>query len=868
MADPTSTPNDSLIDIVHRVLAEHGPLSEDELLDELDALGVELDDDPEPALEEALDEGDGRVALLADNRYAALPELLAGRVFTHRVTAEEATHDVLAMSPDLDPLIALDDNPTYQRLTDGSPVTSVFPPLDADVLTERGIPDDVLGDGFGLLLAPGTLPRLGVGAGDLLALRVTPTGLDAHLADEPTTDLDQLARVGKALIAVLEMGEPLEADVVVWTACAAEPALCREPLPPLGEVFEACGLARHGDWAAREGFDFGQWRIANRKHLIAHRHDLDDDEALAVLAVVTLYDQVADLLAAASDAGEEALAEFALPGTVAGEPGEPAAGRSTVATVIGALADPEIAEVVLAETLGADGDGAAALGLFAESLEPLAPREARPALRWLRGKAHERLGDIAEAEAAYLAAESLDPSWPPNLVDLARYVSDRGDAPRALALLRRANAPADHHLMELLQRFIPASRPGLGRNEPCWCGSGRKYKKCHLDREQVSLDERVDWLYQKASMVLAEAPWLDLVSEAAIERARYAETPQQRYAAVTDPLVSDAVLFEGGAFDEFAATRGALLPDDERLLAEQWLLIDRSVYEVGDIRAGHGFTARDLRTGDTHQVRERSASRQLSDGQLICARIVPAGDTTQIFGGIEPVGLHQRDELIELLDNDPDPLELIAFLTRRFAPPVLTNTEGDPLVFCEATLRVSDPATLAALLDETYDRDEDVDPPQWIEHVTTHGMERIRTMLRLDGDELSLHTNSEQRHERVLDTVRALDPTISVVSESRQPARDARQAAALAQRTPRPGTVPSLDPADPALAAALEQFARQYEQQWLDEPIPALAGKTPRQASNDPTRRDDLIRLLDSFPAADGNPGMMDPDRLRAALGL
>ncbi|MBN2377185.1 MAG: SEC-C domain-containing protein [Sedimentisphaerales bacterium] len=23
----------------------------------------------------------------------------------------------------------------------------------------------------------------------------------------------------------------------------------------------------------------------------------------------------------------------------------------------------------------------------------------------------------------------------------------------------------------------------LGRNDPCWCGSGEKYKKCHLNRE-------------------------------------------------------------------------------------------------------------------------------------------------------------------------------------------------------------------------------------------------------------------------------------------------------------------------------------------------------------------------------------------------
>ncbi|WP_217908963.1 SEC-C metal-binding domain-containing protein [Vreelandella maris] len=23
----------------------------------------------------------------------------------------------------------------------------------------------------------------------------------------------------------------------------------------------------------------------------------------------------------------------------------------------------------------------------------------------------------------------------------------------------------------------------IGRNDPCWCGSGKKYKRCHKDRE-------------------------------------------------------------------------------------------------------------------------------------------------------------------------------------------------------------------------------------------------------------------------------------------------------------------------------------------------------------------------------------------------
>ncbi len=33
------------------------------------------------------------------------------------------------------------------------------------------------------------------------------------------------------------------------------------------------------------------------------------------------------------------------------------------------------------------------------------------------------------------------------------------------------------------------ARPGplhenLGRNDPCWCGSGKKYKKCHLEEDE------------------------------------------------------------------------------------------------------------------------------------------------------------------------------------------------------------------------------------------------------------------------------------------------------------------------------------------------------------------------------------------------
>ncbi len=425
-------------------------------------------------------------------------------------------------------------------------------------------------------------------------------------------------------------------------------------------------------------------------------------------------------------------------------------------------------------------------------------------------------------------------------------------------------------MVQLLEQFTPPPRPDLGRNQPCWCGSGRKYKVCHLHREQLPLAERAAWLYQKAGADLHDGLAAVEVIEAAQVRAEHWGSPDRMLRALDDAIVADAVLFEGGAFADFLSRRGPLLPDDERLLAEQWLLIDRSVHEVVSVRRGSGMTMRDVRTGDVHDVRERTASQQVRPGQLYCARVVPAGETMQIFGGLEPVALGERDALIALLDDEPDPIELITFLSRRFAPPELRNTEGESLTMCDATLRVTDPATLRRALDQKYDRRDDLpdDQPGWFEHVTTHGIERIRASIELDGDELRIHANSRGRFERVLATIKGIDPAATLLSETREPAGDFASMQRLAER--QPGTPASiLDPAaDPAVAAALDEFTATYEQAWLDDPIPALAGYTPRQCANDPTRRPDLIRLLDSFPEDDGRPGTMSPARLRAALGL
>jgi hypothetical protein len=144
-----------------------------------------------------------------------------------------------------------------------------------------------------------------------------------------------------------------------------------------------------------------------------------------------------------------------------------------------------------------------------------------------------------------------------------------------------------------------------------------------------------------------------LLVETARARARYWDSPDALARAIQDGLACDAVLFEGGAFADFLAVRGSLLSEDERLLGEQWLLVERSVHEVVSVRRGEQMTMRDVRTGDVHEVRERAGSRQVKVGELYCAGVVPSGDTMQIFGGIEPVSIGERDELIALLDDDP-----------------------------------------------------------------------------------------------------------------------------------------------------------------------------------------------------------------------
>lgn len=531
------------------------------------------------------------------------------------------------------------------------------------------------------------------------------------------------------------------------------------------------------------------------------------------------------------------------------------------------LAVPAVSEAFATIALGGTEDSGGVLGLqlLAEALTVIAPHRARPAVLWLGGRGSDRAGYALDAEAAYEQALSLDPSWSPALESLAALANDRGDAERGLRLLDRAGVDPEDGLYHLLSQNLPDNVVPLNRNHECWCGSGRKLKQCHRTAAPRPLSERANWLYHKASMFLQDGPWRDDIVELAQERSRYGDQ-RELLEALGDPLVMSAMLFEGGVLEIYADTRGRLLPEDEFDLVLHWIKADRGLYEVEEVHPDEGLLVRNFLDGDRTFVREILGSRQAHVGMFFVALVLPLDDEQfGFFGGIEPVSLTQREDVIAMLSDAYSPLELVSVMTDRLAPPRFTTSTGDDLEHNTTVIRIKGRKLIERAFDEQFRRS---DATTWTAGLDGGPIEPGTTVggtLELTGRVVTITTMSRERMEMLLDIIEDLGFAFDVVSEDRLDVAEmmARLGGPDAHRGH--STVlsgPEADEVDEALSA----YIRSYEEQWLDMDIPALKGLTPRQAAADPSMRPDLIALLNSFPP--GTVNTMDPDRLRNALGL
>jgi SEC-C motif len=769
-----------------------------------------------------------------------VPALVEGTVWTVRIDAGDGSEGFVRMHPDLSPLgwwLIGDD----VELVDAHGAPRAVLETDGWMLDGRDT-DVILGpegwlDGF-----VGGWARVEVVGG---ALRWSPidappeatsaqvealrTGFERAIRDDDFRRSFDAVPMPEGLRFASREGPMHEALLVDRSAFR------RDPIPPVGDLYRAAGLVERGGLIAAEGFDWDalrQWQTRNR---FVISHGLDPQQADVLAEFLTAFD--------ADDDGTRDVA------------------------VLAALDDGDVAAAAW-EELGRRGSAREALAELAAAASAGEPSIGRT---WLQSRVLDRGG--ASTAAVELLEAAVDGSCRhvPALIDLAGFRADRGDAAGALRLLVQAGVdpePAedtefdDRDDEELLWDEVEGfathrPRPAARRNDPCPCGSGRKYKVCHLGRETHSLDDRAGWLYLKASRFLRERRPLATEELAGLVVDELAQGDW--FDVLADgPFLRDVVLHEDGVFTEFLAGRDGLLPDDEALLAAQWALVDRGVFEVL-ATTGTELDLRNLATGDRVRV-VNTHPAETRPGMLLLGRPLPVGETYRAFSGFMPVPNGHQDALLAAIDSG-DSEQIADALAAVLAPPRLANTDGEDLVAHTIVWRVPQPdAVGTALVDAGLQADGD---DHWtLVRDSKNQDNTLIASLRLDGDELTLEVNSAERAAELQLVVADALPDAEVVDVDVHPFE-------LPDEPVRTSGMRPAELDDPAIRAALADHVAGYERRWLDESIPALGGRTPREAADDPIGREELIRLLASFPTPEpGDVGAMDPDRLRAALGL
>lgn len=588
----------------------------------------------------------------SDGKLLDLSHMVTNKVFTHRVGTTESEFASLAIGFDLWPLsgsgvTAMSNAGVGPTTPDPDPVS------DGDRDGERDGADNghisVTEDYY---LQHWTNRRW-EGAftdGSLVAISINDEGVaSVTLLDEPPpVDPEVLESFRSAYELHCEATDrPPSSDLLVAEMLLDEPTIFDEPTAPLTDYAERLGLEVRRSVAAGEP---GQWHIFAAEHRLERLADwFDPSTNLATMEVVHVAEQIAlgDTLGSWNPAGH----------VDPGDGEDPDDDATELDRVVESLSHHAVREAVSDEFFG-DHEG------FLPSVDPepfldvaldaASTEEARAAVHFMRHRMRQHRGDLQAAEAELRRAVVEDPQFNDATDRLAWFASLRGDAETAVRLWQSIPPhPETDVNLAIIERFAHAG-PKPGRNEPCWCGSGKKYKKCHLGMAPIpALPERVPWLWRKAIGFVATTgiTGMEQVAEVAIARAGDPGDPNAIDAAFSDPLTMDLVLSEGGYFSDFLETFGTLLPEDERHLAASWEKAHRSMHEIIEVDRAASVTLRDLRSGDLLTLTGTTFPRGAHAGRQICARAVPDGVGHQIVGGVFEVPEGEEHTVLELLDT-------------------------------------------------------------------------------------------------------------------------------------------------------------------------------------------------------------------------
>jgi len=292
---------------------------------------------------------------------------------------------------------------------------------------------------------------------------------------------------------------------------------------------------------------------------------------------------------------------------------------------------------------------------------------------------------------------------------------------------------------------------------------------------------------------------------------------------------------------------------------ERMRLAHLRLYEVAQVRPEEGLDLVDLWTKEKLRVQERLATRQLVHWDLIGARVMLGPAAVPVLDGF--VYLYPamaREAILKRLRRAHRDFrglvsggDLVTFfkmhgmlfhhlwldhVALRPLPTFLT-AEGDPMVLARVTFDVKDREALeTAVSGHPQLERQDDGSHVWLED--GQDFRRGLGTIVLEGGRLVFEATSRPRAERGRTMIETLAG--GAVKYRATTYQDVGRAL---KEHPAPVAKPSGVPPE-VEAALVGQFFEHHYRKWPDEPLPALGGRTPREAARLKSARPKVIALL------------------------
>lgn len=434
--------------------------------------------------------------------------------------------------------------------------------------------------------------------------------------------------------------------------------------------------------------------------------------------------------------------------------------------------------------------------------------------------------------------------------------------------------------------------PKVGRNDPCPCGSGKKYKKCcgkeaattdqgEADSKDGGVGHALDWLRSRhgKAMKNAVATMLDEDLDAD-EQAALRKVDEEDWQGIEinalEWLLAEGEIHVKGARrrvnELLLAPGGPGFSPAQRRWIEQLGRRPLRLYDVTEVKPGLGIRLCDALDTEAAPVwvEERSGSAGLRVGSLFGARLMEIDGHRELSGAGYPFSrLMNAAVLAALREAAAEPLphgddrtrEASAIIRRHWIaqyarpmplPTMVDARSGEPLLFVTDHYRVVDRAALASALATQGD----------IEATPAGGWVRL-----LVGDDGVTRQTMAINPGKAADRIEAFYKTQTAADEGRAwfeelagsavafVARALSDPKGLMRNLPpaaagrKPPAMPDLPP--DVIANAIEQALRRSYANWCDEPIPALGDRTPRAAIKTPAGLERVKGLLRSYEAGE-----------------